>query len=57
MAAESVGHPGEGGKGGLVGYLEWAASRYPRTFAKLLGEVLTPENDEHGQRKGVAKPR
>jgi hypothetical protein len=49
MAAEAVGHPGEGGTGGLVGYLTWAAKHHPRPFARLLGEVLTPENDEHGR--------
>jgi hypothetical protein len=49
MAAEAIGHPGEGGKGELAGYLTWAATYHPRSFARLLGQLLELESDEHGR--------
>lgn len=39
LAAEEVGENGKG-KGGLVGYLRFVATKEPKAFAGLLGRVL-----------------
>jgi hypothetical protein len=45
MAAEQVGLDGEG-KDGLVGYFKWMATKYPKLFLALLGQVLSLEADQ-----------
>jgi hypothetical protein len=35
-APQSVGNPARRGKGGLAGYMEWLAVKYPRIYASLL---------------------
>jgi len=49
LAAELIGSDGLG-KGGVVGYLSWVARNYPKTFARLLVQVLVLEARQ-GSRK------
>jgi hypothetical protein len=42
MAAEQVGLDGDG----LVGYFKWMATKYPKLFLALLGQVLSLEADQ-----------
>ena len=40
-AAEAVGNPSKQGKGGLIGYLSWLASKHPGAYASLFGQALS----------------
>jgi hypothetical protein len=40
QSADAVGNPSKQGKGGVVGYLSWLATKEPRAFASLLGRAL-----------------
>jgi hypothetical protein len=52
IAAEAVGDPNKGGRGGLVGYLKYLAVKDPRTFGMLLDTKMRQSADSH-----VQKPR
>ncbi len=48
LAAERVGDPLNGRKGGTVGYLEFLATSEPKAFAGLLGRVLPTQIEGTG---------
>jgi hypothetical protein len=58
MAPQSVGNPAKRGKGGLPGYMEWLAVKYPRIYVSLLIKfkpLLLAEQEKMAEGEKVGK--